>query len=112
MDRRNRMKLIPIGDFVTASWVVIVPENDTTKFDMLDDGNVANLEVALRVVDSGSNSDVESGDVIMTGINFDENAMNPFGQLVPSNLIFAKVDAGDREVVDYVEYFKRLELRK
>jgi len=79
---------------------------------LVDDGNVANLEVALRVVDSGSNSDVESGDVIMTGINFDENAMNPFGQLVPSNLIFAKVDAGDREVVDYVEYFKRLELRK
>lgn len=99
------MKLIPIKGYLTGEWVVIKPlEQATVKFETLEAKADANIDVALRIVHRGSNTEVDVGDVVFTGISFNAEAINPFGQLVPAESIFAKIDTEGREVQNYVEW--------
>lgn len=104
------MKLIPMSGYVTAEWVVIKDkEEKSISFDMLDEQELTDIEVALRVVNAGEHEQLKVGDLIMTGLNFSADKINPYGQLVPDNLIFAKIDAEGREVVTYVKFFEEVD---
>lgn len=99
------MKLIPTKGYLTGEWVVLKDNaKAAVKFKTLEEKSGSNVDVALRIVNRGSNTEVEVGDVVYTGIQFNVDAINPFGQIIPEDSIFAVIDTEGREAQNYVEW--------
>jgi len=100
------MKLKPVTGYLTGEWMIIKPvDAPAMKFEMInDEKDVANVEVALRVIDAGDSKKAKSGDLVYTGIQFNAAGINPYGQLIPDESIFATIDPQGREVQNYVEW--------
>lgn len=100
------MKLKPVTGYLTGEWVIIKPKDaPAMKFEMIDsEKDVANVEVSLRIINAGDSAKAKVGDLVYTGIQFNAQGINPYGQLIPDESIFATIDPQGREVQNYVEW--------
>ena len=100
------MKLKPVAGYLTGEWMIVKPKDQPAmKFEMInDEKDVANVEVVLRILDAGDSSKASVGDLVFTGIQFNAGGINPYGQLIPDESIFATIDPQGREVQNYVEW--------
>jgi hypothetical protein len=99
------MKLLPLNGYLTGEWVVIKDEQqEESKFETLEAKADGNIDVALRIVNNGNHGEIQDGDVVFTGVQFYADRINPFGQIIPVESVFAKIDTEGREVQNYVEW--------